>query len=203
MSHPRLSPWSRAAAGATALVAAAWVVSAGAVWMWSHRDEARPADAIVVLGAAQYVGRPSPVLRARLDHAITLWKHGLAPLLILTGGRGQGDTTTEAAVGRRYAMRHGIPDSAILLEPYGRTTSESMRAVAGMLHDRELGEAILVSDPFHMLRLGILARRFAITPYTSPTATSPISANRAEALKYILSESVKVPLAYVLEREHP
>ena len=182
------------------LVLAIWVASAAAVVVRSHRDEARRADAIVVLGAAQYVGRPSPVLRARLDHAIELWERGLAPRIIFTGGRGDGDTTSEAAVSRRYAIRHGVPDSAILVEDRGRTTSESMRAVAALGNAWGMRRVILVSDPFHMMRLGVLARRYALVPYTSPTPTSPISANRSEAWKYVLSESVKVPLAFLLER---
>jgi uncharacterized SAM-binding protein YcdF (DUF218 family) len=187
----------------TVIVAVAftlWVISAAAVLLWSSRDEARPAQAIVVLGAAQYAGKPSPVLRARLDHALDLWNRHLASLLILTGGTGSGDATSEAAVGRKYARRHGVPDSAILVENEGRTTSESMRAVAGMLEVRGLQTALLVSDPFHMLRLRILARRFGFTPYTSPTQTSPISPNREERWKYMFSESVKAPLAFLFER---
>jgi uncharacterized SAM-binding protein YcdF (DUF218 family) len=178
-----------------------WAVSAAAVLTWSSRDEARPAQAIVVLGAAQYAGKPSPVLRARLDHALELWNRHLASLLILTGGTGAGDTTSEAAVGRTYARKHGVPDSAILEENEGRTTSESMRAVAGMLEVRGLQTALLVSDPFHMLRLRILARRFGFTPYTSPTQTSPISPNREERWKYMFSESLKAPLAFFFERK--
>jgi len=180
---------------------ALWVISAMAVLIWSSRDEARPAQAIVVLGAAQYAGKPSPVLRARLDHALDLWNRHLASLLILTGGTGSGDTTSEAAVGRTYAKKRGVPDSAILVESQGRTTSESMRAVAGMLEVRGLQSALLVSDPFHMLRLRILARRFGFTPYTSPTQTSPISPNREERWKYIFSESLKAPLAFFFERK--
>jgi uncharacterized SAM-binding protein YcdF (DUF218 family) len=180
---------------------ALWIVSATAVLIWSSRDEARPAQAIVVLGAAQYAGKPSPVLRARLDHALDLWNRHLASLLILTGGTGSGDTTSEAAVGRNYARKHDVPDSAILVENEGRTTSESMRAVAGMLEVRGLQTALLVSDPFHMLRLRILARRFGFTPYTSPTQTSPISPNREERWKYIFSESLKAPLAFFFERK--
>jgi uncharacterized SAM-binding protein YcdF (DUF218 family) len=180
---------------------ALWVTSAAAVLIWSNRDEARPAEAIVVLGAAQYAGKPSPVLRARLDHALDLWNRHLASLLILTGGTGLGDTTSEAAVGRTYAKKRGVPDSAILVESEGRTTSESMRAVAGMLEVRGLQSALLVSDPFHMLRLRILARRFGFTPYTSPTQTSPISPNREERWKYIFSESLKAPLAFFFERK--
>jgi uncharacterized SAM-binding protein YcdF (DUF218 family) len=180
---------------------ALWIISATAVLIWSSRDEARPAQAIVVLGAAQYAGRPSPVLRARLDHALDLWNRHLASLLILTGGTGSGDITSEAAVGRTYAKRHGVPDSAILVESEGRTTSESMKAVAGMLEVRGLQSALLVSDPFHMLRLRILARRFGFTPYTSPTRTSPIDPNREERWKYIFSESLKAPLAFFFERK--
>ena len=180
---------------------ALWIVSAAAVLIWSSRDEARPAQAIVVLGAAQYAGKPSPVLRARLDHALDLWNRHLATLLILTGGTGSGDTTSEAAVGRSYARKHGVPDSAILVESEGRTTSASMRAVAGMLEVRGLESALLVSDPFHMLRLRILARRFGFTPYTSPTQTSPISPNREERWKYMFSESLKAPLAFLFEKK--
>ncbi|MGZ3330638.1 MAG: YdcF family protein [Gemmatimonadaceae bacterium] len=178
-----------------------WASSATAVLVWSSRDEAQPAQVIVVLGAAQYAGKPSPVLRARLDHALDLWDRHLASLLILTGGTGAGDTTSEAAVGRNYARKHGVPDSAILVENEGRTTSESMRAVAGMLEVRGLQTALLVSDPFHMLRLRILARRFGFTPYTSPTQTSPISPNREARWKYIFSESLKAPLAFLFERK--
>jgi uncharacterized SAM-binding protein YcdF (DUF218 family) len=155
----------------------AWAVSVSAVIGWGARDGARPADAIVVLGAAQYAGRPSPVLKARLDHAVDLWKEGKAPWLVLTGGRGAGDTTSEAAVGRRYA---------------------SLEAAAEILREHGLRRAILVSDPFHMLRLQILARRFGMEVYTSPTRTSPISANRTESVTYIVGESVKVPATILL-----
>lgn len=186
---------------AVVTVFAVWIISAAAVLIWSFRDEARPSQAIVVLGAAQYAGKPSPVLRARLDHALDLWNRHLASLLILTGGTGIGDTTSEAAVGRTYARKRGVPDSAILVENEGRTTSESMRAVAGMLEVRGLQSALLVSDPFHMLRLRILARRFGFTPYTSPTQTSPISPNREERWKYMFSESLKAPLAFFFERK--
>ena len=190
----------RVTAAVIGVVLIAWVVSLASVERVGRRDEARDADAIVVLGAAQYVGRPSPVLRARLDHAVSLWKRGLAPTLILTGGTGVGDTTSEAAVARRYAMSKGVPDRAIVLEIKGRTTSESMRAVARIMDDREQNSVILVSDPFHMMRLSILARRYGLEPYTSPTRTSPISSNREERWAYVVSESVKVPLAYIFER---
>ena len=166
--------------------------------VWGARDTAEPADAIVVLGAAQYAGRPSPVLRARLDHAVALWKRGLAPHVIVTGGRGTGDTTTEAAVSRRYVLRQGVADSVILLEDHGRTTNASLSAVADIMRHHGLRRAILVSDPFHMLRLQILARRLGMQSATSPTRSSPISASPTKALGYVLSESIKVPATLVL-----
>ena len=181
------------------LLILSWLASLAAVMLWEQRDEARVADAIVVMGAAQYDGRPSPVLRARLDHALSLWDQHLAPRLVLTGGMGDGDTTSEAAVGRRYAVKHGVPDSAILTEARGRTTAESIQLVAAMLDTLPRRNVILVSDPFHMLRLSILARRFGLSPRTSPTRTSPISASSTESWRYALSESVKVPLTLLFE----
>lgn len=179
-------------------MAALWLLSLVLVVVWGRIDTQRPAHAIVVLGAAQYDGKPSPVLRARVDHAIDLWRRGLAPMLIMTGGRGPGDTTTEAAVERRYAMTKGVPSAAIMLEVEGRSTSESLRNVAGMLQQQSR-DVILVSDPFHMLRLSILARRFGLRPRNSPTHTSPISANRTEAWRYTIQESWKVPVAFFFE----
>ena len=183
--------------GVLITVIVAWSVSAASVLLWGARDRARTSDAIVVLGAAQYVGRPSPVLRARLDHALDLWQRGLAPRLIFTGGTGVGDTTSEAAVSRIYALKHGVPDTAILMENEGRTTRESLAAVSSIMHARQMRSAILVSDPFHMLRLRILSTQYGVDAYTSPTKTSPISANKAQALAYVLSESIKVPMMIV------
>ena len=185
------------------LVFLVWVASLAAVLIWEQNDQARPASAIVVLGAAQYVGRPSPVLRARLDHAIDLFRRKLAPVIIVTGGTGKGDTTSEAAVSRRYAIKQGVPAPAILMETKGRTTSESMDGVAALMAQRHRRDVLLVSDPFHMLRLTILARRHGLTPYASPTPTSPIAANPSERWKYALSESIKAPLAFILERNSP
>lgn len=179
---------------------AAWVLSLAAVLAWERNDQARPTGAIVVLGAAQYVGHPSPVLRARLDHAIALWQRKLAPIVIVTGGTGTGDTTSEAAVSRRYCMQHGVPSYAILLETEGRSTSQSMAGVADLMRGLGRRDVLLVSDPFHMLRLTILARRHGLEPYASPTPTSPIAASPSERWKYALSESVKAPLAFLFER---
>lgn len=186
---------SRVLAGATG---GSWLLSVLAVVLWGARDSARPSDAIVVLGAAQYAGRPSPVLRARVDHAVALWNRGLATWFIVTGGMGAGDTTSEAAVARRYAMRQGVPDRAILMESEGRTTSASLQAVAAIMRQRELQHAVLVSDPFHMLRLEILSRQLGLHTAPSPTRTSPISGSPSQAISYVLSESVKVPATLIL-----
>src|SRR5688572_10578030 len=145
----RRSGWKLLVRSIVGVLLLLWAASAIAVVHWGSRDRARKADAIVVLGAAQYVGRPSPVLKARLDHAISLWSRGLAPMLIVTGGKGAGDTTSEGAVSRQYALRHGVPDSAILVESRGRNTRESLETVANMMEARGLNRAILVSDPFH------------------------------------------------------
>src|SRR5215210_2948669 len=176
-----------------------WAGWMGAVLLWSELDMARPAESIVVLGAAQYDGHPSPVLRARLDHAVDLWNKRLARVMILTGGTGFGDTTSEAAVSGGYMRKHGVPERSILLENEGRTTRESLQAVSSMLKARGYTTAIVVSDPFHMLRLWILSRRFGFTPYTSPTRTSPISPNRSARWKYMVGESFKVPMAFLFE----
>lgn len=173
---------------------AAWILSMLAVTYWSRRDSTEKADAIVVLGAAQYAGRPSPVLRARLDHAVELFQKSSAPWFVVTGGRGAGDTTSEAAVSRRYASKRGVPDSIILAETTGRSTDASLAGVASLMQQHRLRTAILVSDPFHSLRLQILARHYGIEAVTSPTRTSPISASRTEAISYMLGESVKVPV---------
>jgi uncharacterized SAM-binding protein YcdF (DUF218 family) len=195
-----LRSFFRVAWYATVVAAALWLLALGAVIAWGSRDRAKASDAIVVLGAAQYWGKPSPVLRARLDHAIGLWRRGLAPLVVLTGGVGVGDTTSEAAVSRKYVLGEGVPDSVILLETSGRTTRESLRSVANMLRARDERSVILVSDPFHMLRLDILARRFGLVPYTSPTRTSPISSNRGETWRYYITESFKIPFVLIMER---
>jgi uncharacterized SAM-binding protein YcdF (DUF218 family) len=202
MPSPR-PPLVRLALAGLGLLLLLWLASLGAVLAWERHDQSRPAGAIVVLGAAQYVGRPSPVLRARLDHAIDLWRHGLAPILIVTGGTGTGDTTSEAAVSQRYAVQRGVPSQRILLETEGRTTSESMTGVAALMGSQGRRDVLLVSDPFHMLRLTILARRHGLRPYASPTPTSPIAASPTERWKYALSESVKAPLAFILERNSP
>lgn len=182
-----------------------YTLSLAMVLVTSQRDERKPADAIVVLGAAQYNGRPSPVLRARLDHALSLYRDGLAPWIIVTGGVGRGDTTSEALVGKRYLAARRMPDSAVVVQPQGRSTAASMDAVAAWLAARGRHRVLLVSDPFHMCRLRLEARRVALTAYTSPTESSPISSNPALELRYLFAEGLKIPVTWLKSffRPHP
>lgn len=177
-----------------------YTVAFVSVLAMSQVDERRRADAIVVLGAAQYNGRPSPVLRARLDHALALYRDALAPRILVTGGVGRGDKESEATVARRYLLAQRIPDSAVVMQPQGRSTAASMSAVADWLESRGFHSAVLVSDPFHMLRLRLEARRTGLKVYTSPTETSPISDNPGLELEYLAAEAVKVPVAWVRSR---
>jgi uncharacterized SAM-binding protein YcdF (DUF218 family) len=183
----------------TVLLAAGivYTVALAAVLVTSQHDQRRPVDAIIVLGAAQYNGRPSPVLRARLDHAIALYREGYAPLIVVTGGVGRGDTLSEAIVGRRYLVRREVPDESVIAQPVGRSTRTSMTAVGEWLRDRGLRRVLLVSDPFHMFRLRLEAHRIALEAYTSPTESSPISDNPVLELRYLFAEGLKVPVAWV------
>jgi uncharacterized SAM-binding protein YcdF (DUF218 family) len=167
------------------------------VWVFraSRLDQREPADAIVVLGAAQYNGRPSPVLKARLDHALELYRAGLAPAVVVTGGIGSGDRISEATVGHRYLRSRNVPDSAIIVRPDGRTTDESMRSVGEWMHEHELTRVLLVSDPFHMARLRLEARRTGLLVLTSPTRTSPIIQGSRTELGYFAQEALKLPVA--------
>jgi uncharacterized SAM-binding protein YcdF (DUF218 family) len=174
-----------------------YTISLVMVLVVSQQDERRPVDAIVVLGAAQYNGRPSPVLRARLNHALSLYREGLAPLVVVTGGVGRGDTTSEALVGQRYLVSHGIPEGAVVAQGEGRTTKASMSAVTAWLQSRRLRRVLLVSDPFHMFRLRLEARRTALEAYSSPTESSPISDNPVLELRYLFAEGFKIPVAWV------
>jgi uncharacterized SAM-binding protein YcdF (DUF218 family) len=158
------------------------------VWDQGNRDEKRPADAIVVMGAAQYDGRPSPLFAARLDHAIELFKAGIAPNLIVTGGKQEGDRTTEAASARSYAIGHEVPDDAILSEDHSRTTLQSIRGVAMLMHDRGLRTAVFVSDPSHMLRVLRMASDEGIVAYGSPTRTSPLERDPIKRVDAIVHE---------------
>ncbi len=155
------------------------------------------ADAIIVLGAAQYNGHPSPVLQARLDHALSLWKQNLAPILIVTGGIGIGDTLSEGDVARRYAIKQGVPDSVVLVEGDGVTSAESVAAAAALMRARGLHSALVVSDSYHMMRLELLARRAGIRPYRAPTPSGPIDLSNEKRMRYVLRESVSFPASAI------
>ena len=158
------------------------------IWDQGNRDERTPADAIVVMGAAQYDGRPSPVFAARLDHAIELYHDGVAPRLIVTGGKREGDRTTEAASARSYAIEHGVPENAILSEDASRTTLQSIRRVAALMRDKDIGSAVFVSDPSHMLRVLRMASDEGINGYGSPTRTSPLERDPLARVDAIVHE---------------
>jgi uncharacterized SAM-binding protein YcdF (DUF218 family) len=192
------SVFARLVYAAAILLMAIWASFVIAIVDAGRQDQAASADAIIVLGAAQYEGRPSPVLKARLDHAASLWNRGLAPRMIVTGGRGVGDTTSEAAVGRRYLAQRGIPADSISMDTEGLTTSQSMVAARQLLGTKSYPSVLIVSDPFHMLRLAILARRLHMIPLLSPTRTSPISTRPVQQLKYVMAESIKAPYAIVV-----
>ncbi len=188
----------RALVGAASAIVALWAASLGLVLYAGARPVLRTADAIVVLGAAQYNGRPSPVFRARLDHGIALYRQGWAPRMILTGGVGAGDTLSEGEVGRRYTIDQGVPDSVLLVEREGATSAESMRAAASLMAEHGLGAALIVSDSYHMLRLQLLARRLGIRAYRAPAAAAPIDRSAGERRRYVLRESVLFPAELVL-----
>jgi uncharacterized SAM-binding protein YcdF (DUF218 family) len=176
-----------------------WMLSVGMVMAAGAWRTERPADAILVLGAAQYNGRPSPVLRARLDHALDLHQRGLAPWIIFTGGIGTGDTLSEAEVSRRYAVRAGVPDTLILVERQGVTSAQSVGAAAALMRAHNLESALVVSDAYHMMRLEVLTRRAGVRPYRAPAPDAPIDrAARQTRWRYVLRESVLFPATAIL-----
>jgi uncharacterized SAM-binding protein YcdF (DUF218 family) len=135
-------------------------------------DERHPADAIVVLGAAEYVGHPSPVFRARLDHAYNLFKRGLAPVVITTGGSGRDTHFSEGQVGRDYLESRGVPDADIIAETQGGDTDESTQRVSVILRANEMHSCILVSDAYHMFRAKQMMEAQGITAFISPRPDS-------------------------------
>ena len=179
-------------------VAVLWTTALLAVLAAGAWPQLRAADAILVLGAAQYNGRPSPVLKARLDHALDLYQRGYAERLIFTGGVGQGDTLSEGEVSRRYAVDAGVPDSVILVERQGATSAESMGYAAALMRANDLRSALVVSDSYHMMRLDVLARRSGIRPWRAPTPDAPIDRTRGTRWQYVLRESILFPATALL-----
>jgi vancomycin permeability regulator SanA len=143
-------------------------ITAVQVWSAAARDEAAPAGAIVVLGAAQYDGRPSPVLRARLDHAVHLYRDGFAPLIVVTGSNKPGDRATEASASAAYLHMHGIADDVIRREVQGTNTYDQVAATRRILRAEGIADAVLVSDPLHSHRLALTARETGLDARVSP-----------------------------------
>lgn len=174
--------WRRGKLARVALVVVALLVSSVAylgvtllqVWNTGRSDHSTPVDAIIVMGAAQYDGRPSPQLKARLDHVVELWNDGMAPLVIVTGGKQPGDRFTEAESSRRYLVDAGIPSRAIVDEDEGKSSWESLRNVAGRADGWGVRTVVLVSDPFHSLRIRLMSKELGLIAYTSATDTSPV-----------------------------
>jgi uncharacterized SAM-binding protein YcdF (DUF218 family) len=157
-------------------------------------NEARPAGAIVVLGAAEYDGSPSPVYQGRLDHAFELEEKGLAPLVITTGGSGGDARFTEAGVGRDYLIQKGMAAHKIVAEPYGSTTLGSISRVARLLDRRHIGTCIAVSDGFHLYRVKVLFAAHGIAAYGSPVPGSRIESDPSLRTLYSLRETLILTL---------
>jgi uncharacterized SAM-binding protein YcdF (DUF218 family) len=182
--HPLLS------AITLVLLVAVVVVGANALTVWraAHHDGASDvdrADAIVVLGAAQYDGTPSPVFKGRLDHAALLYGRGFAPRVMVLGANQPGDRTTEAEAGRDYLIDQGVPAGAVTAIPVGHTSYESLQAAAGAMHEAGLRSAFLVSDPWHNARIERMASDLGITGYASATWTSAAKTEEARIPGYV------------------
>jgi uncharacterized SAM-binding protein YcdF (DUF218 family) len=152
-----------------------------------QHDEKAPADVIIILGAAQANGVPRPVLKERLNHGIALYRQGYARYLLFTGGNRPGDRGTEASAGRYYALARGVPAEAILVEPSGHTTMQSLQACAEIMRAHVLKRAILVSDPFHTFRLRRMANDIGMDAVASPTPSSAVQGSWMQ-LHYELRE---------------
>jgi uncharacterized SAM-binding protein YcdF (DUF218 family) len=165
------------------------------VYRAKDHDGAREADAIIVLGAAQYNGRPSPVLQDRLDHALALYEAGLADTIVVTGGRQAGDRFTEATTGYNYLRDRGVPDEALLKEIGGTNTYESLAASARFLRERDLTSVVLVTDGYHAFRVGAIASDLGLDAAVSPTETR--LSNTAE-LRQLARETLAVSVGRII-----
>jgi len=188
ISRARVLLW---AVGAVLAGSAAWVLwVSGQIRYYAVRDESRPADAIAVFGAAEYDGRPSPVLRARLDHALELYRRGLAPLVITLGGGDPTDRHSEGGVGHDYLLAHGVPEQSIIAETQSNNTEESAKRLAVIARANGLKSIVVVSDGTHLFRIHAICERDGLRVYTSPRPVGRAipRAQRAErAMHEILS----------------
>ncbi len=153
-------------------------------------------DAIVVLGAAQYNGTPSPVLQARLDHALDLYKRNVAPMIIVTGGRQPGDTTTEAAASANYFLNRGVDDSHILREVQGVSTYDSLRDTAAFIKNHDIKKVVIVTDGFHELRAKLIAEEVGMEAIASPARNSPITGS--DEWENFFTETVRVAFGRIV-----
>jgi uncharacterized SAM-binding protein YcdF (DUF218 family) len=184
--------------GLLAIVIVAYGVSVyAAIREQASRDEAQLSDCIVVLGAAQYNGRPSPVLKARLDHTVDLFNRKLAPRIITTGGYGLDKKFTEAGAAREYLVKHGVPVASIEVDPNGETTLQSVRSVKERLQHEGVRSCIVVSDGFHLFRSKAIFAHEGILVYPSPAPGSPIETSPVARFWHSLRE-VLVYIAYRL-----
>jgi uncharacterized SAM-binding protein YcdF (DUF218 family) len=174
-------------------------INVAQVWWVGKSDQARVVDAIVVLGVAQYDGRPSPQLQARLDHALALLLEGASPLVITTGGNQPGDRFTEAETSANYLIKGlGIDYQAveILQENSGSTTRESLIGVRDIMQSRGLHSVLIVTDPYHSLRSRLIAQDLGLVAYVSPTRTSPLRG--ASAVSRHVREALGVAVAHLI-----
>jgi uncharacterized SAM-binding protein YcdF (DUF218 family) len=163
--------------------------TAARVW-WVARGDARPnADAILVLGASQYDGRPSPDLRARLEHALALYRDGVAPRIVTVGGKQPGDRFTEAVAGRRWLIAHKVAATSVFAVPDGRDTLQSIDAVAAVIHRYRWRSTVIVTDPWHALRSRSMARAAGLDACTSPVRDGPSVASRSTEARYVARET--------------
>jgi uncharacterized SAM-binding protein YcdF (DUF218 family) len=189
--------WSlRIGAVVFALACLYYAVTLYQVWSTGRSDSTDPVDAIVVMGAAQYDGRPSPQLAARLDHVAELWPTGVAPLVVVTGGNRPGDRFTEAETSASYLERLGVPAGAILREDSGTSSFESLEAVAAILLPQGLDRVLIVTDPYHALRSRMIAAEVGLDPDVSPTETSVVTG--ATELQRHLGEAAAVSVGRIV-----
>ena len=166
------------------------------VWSVGRSNDAREVDAIVVMGVAQYDGRPSPQLQARLDHVLTLWNMGVAKLVVTTGGNQPGDRFTEARASADYLIASGIPESAISMEDIGATTLQSLQGVAEIMKSRGLASVEIVTDPYHALRSRLIAQDLGLSAYVSPTENSAVRGGAEK--RRMINEGLGLSLAHVI-----
>ena len=189
----RLVRWTvRAVLAAVVLSLLVAGVTAVRIWQVARLDSRAKVDAIVVLGAAQFDGRPSPIFRARLDHAKALYDDGVGGVVITVGGNREGDRFTEAAAGARYLRSSGVPSSAVAEVGEGSDTLTSLAAVAALVQERSWDRVVLVTDPWHSYRARVMARDVGLTARTSPARTGPVVQGRGREMRYIARETAAV-----------